>query len=40
VLGLGVTPALHGQAETLVEFVTSFYFLKRGVENVVGILKR
>lgn len=40
VLGLGVTPALHGAAGTLIDLVTSFYFLKRGIENVARIWKR
>jgi len=40
VLGLGVTDPLAGFAAVTANLVVSFYFAKRGFENVVRILKR
>jgi hypothetical protein len=40
VLGLGVTDGLAGFAATTANLVVSFYFVKRGFENVARILKR
>jgi hypothetical protein len=40
VLGLGVTDALGGFAATTANLVVSFYFVKRGFENVARIIKR
>ncbi|QQO17037.1 hypothetical protein JJB99_13300 [Bradyrhizobium diazoefficiens] len=40
VLGLGTTDALAGFAATTANLVVSFYFAKRGFENVARIIKR
>ena len=40
VLGLGTTDPLAGFAATTSNFVVSFYFAKRGFENVARIIKR
>jgi len=40
VLGLGVTDGLQGFAATSANLIVSFYFVKRGFENVAKILKR
>ncbi len=40
VLGLGVTDGLQGFAAITANLVVSFYFAKRGFENVARILKR
>jgi hypothetical protein len=40
VMGLGVTEALGGFAATTANLVVSFYFVKRGFENVARIIKR
>jgi hypothetical protein len=40
VLGLGVTDPLAGFASVTANLVVSFYFTKRGFENVARILKR
>ena len=40
VLGLGTTDALAGFASVTSNLVVSFYFAKRGFENVARILKR
>ena len=40
VLGWGTTDPLVGWVETTANLVVSFYFAKRGIENVVKILKR
>lgn len=40
VLGLGTTDPLAGFASTTSNLVVSFYFAKRGFENVARILKR
>ena len=40
VLGWGVTDSLKGDASTWAGMIMSFYFLKRGFENVARILKR
>jgi hypothetical protein len=40
VLGLGVTDPLGGWIETTANLVVSFYFAKRGFENVARIIKR
>jgi len=40
VLGLGVTDPLAGFASVTANLVVSFYFAKRGFENVARILKR
>ena len=40
VLGLGVTDALAGFAAVTANLVVSFYFAKRGFENVARIIKR
>lgn len=40
VLGLGTTPALKGDVSIWAGLVMSFYFTKRGFENVARILKR
>jgi hypothetical protein len=40
VLGLGTTDALAGFAATTANLVVSFYFARRGFENVARILKR
>jgi hypothetical protein len=40
VLGLGITDGLSGFAATTANLVVSFYFVKRGFENVARIIKR
>jgi hypothetical protein len=40
VLGLGVTDPLAGFASTTANLVISFYFAKRGFENIARIIKR
>jgi hypothetical protein len=40
VLGLGTTDGLQGFAATTANLVVSFYFVKRGFENVARIVKR
>jgi hypothetical protein len=40
VLGLGTTDPLAGWSATTANLVVSFYFAKRGFENIAGILKR
>jgi hypothetical protein len=40
VLGLGTTDPLAGFAATTSNLVISFYFAKRGFENVARIIKR
>jgi hypothetical protein len=40
VLGLGTTDPLAGFASTTSNLVVSFYFAKRGFENVARIIKR
>jgi hypothetical protein len=40
VLGLGTTDPLAGFASTTSNLVISFYFAKRGFENVARIIKR
>ena len=40
VLGLGTTDPLAGFAATTSNLVVSFYFVKRGFENVARIIKR
>lgn len=40
VMGLGVTDGLQGFAATTANLVVSFYFVKRGFENVARIIKR
>jgi hypothetical protein len=40
VFGLGTTDALSGFAAVTANLVVSFYFAKRGFENVARILKR
>jgi hypothetical protein len=40
VLGLGSTDGLQGFAATTANLVVSFYFVKRGFENVARIIKR
>lgn len=40
VLGLGATDALAGFAAITANLVVSFYFAKRGFENVARIIKR
>ncbi len=40
VLGFGATDALAGFAATTANLVVSFYFAKRGFENVARIIKR
>jgi hypothetical protein len=40
VLGLGITDPLAGFASVTANLVVSFYFAKRGFENVARILKR
>jgi len=40
VLGLGTTDPLAGFASITSNLVASFYFAKRGFENIVGIIKR
>ncbi len=40
VLGLGITDPLTGWAASTATLIVGFYFGKRGIENVVRILKR
>jgi hypothetical protein len=40
VFGLGTTDSLQGFASTTANLVVSFYFVKRGFENVARIIKR
>jgi hypothetical protein len=40
VLGLGTTDPLAGFASTTANLVVSFYFAKRGFENIARIIKR
>jgi hypothetical protein len=40
VLGIGTTDPLGGFAEITSNLVVSFYFAKRGFENVARIIKR
>ena len=40
VLGLGTTDPLAGFAATTANLVVSFYFAKRGFENIARIIKR
>ena len=40
VLGLGTTDPLAGFASVTANLVVSFYFAKRGFENVARIIKR
>ena len=40
ILGLGTTPALKGDVSNWAGLVMSFYFAKRGFENVARIIKR
>lgn len=40
VLGLGTTDSLAGFASVTANLVVSFYFAKRGFENVARIIKR
>lgn len=40
VLGLGVTDGLAGWSGTTANLIISFYFAKRGFENVARIIKR
>jgi hypothetical protein len=40
VLGLGITDPLAGFASVTANLVVSFYFAKRGFENVARIIKR
>lgn len=40
VLGLGTTDALAGWASGTANLVVSFYFAKRGFENVARIIRR
>jgi hypothetical protein len=40
VFGLGTTDGLQGFASTTANLVVSFYFVKRGFENVARIIKR
>jgi hypothetical protein len=40
VLGLGTTDPLAGFAATTSNVVVSFYFVKRGFENVARIIRR
>src|SRR6185369_882251 len=40
VLGLGTTDPLAGFASTTANLVISFYFAKRGFENIARIIKR
>jgi hypothetical protein len=40
VLGLGATDSLAGFASVTSNLVVSFYFAKRGFENVARIIKR
>lgn len=40
VLGIGVTDPLAGFAATTANLVVSFYFAKRGFENIARIIKR
>lgn len=38
--GFGSTPALHGDVSTWAGLIMSFYFAKRGAENVARIIAR
>lgn len=40
VMGLGTTDPLGGFAATTANLIVSFYFAKRGAENIMRILKR
>lgn len=40
ILGLGTTPALKGDVSVWAGLIMSFYFAKRGFENVARIIKR
>jgi len=40
VLGLGTTPSLKGDVSMWAGLIMSFYFAKRGFENVARIIKR
>jgi hypothetical protein len=40
VLGLGTTDPLAGFASTTANLIVSFYFAKRGFENIARIIKR
>lgn len=40
ILGLGTTPVISGNISTWANLIVSFYFAKRGFENVARILKR
>ncbi|QPF87042.1 hypothetical protein IC762_12390 [Bradyrhizobium genosp. L] len=40
ILGLGTTPALHGDVSTWAGMIMGFYFGKRTFENVARIIKR
>ncbi len=40
VMGLGITDPLAGFASTTSNLVVSFYFAKRGFENIARIIKR
>ncbi len=40
VMGLGVTDGLQGFAATSANLIVSFYFVKRGFENVARIIKK
>jgi len=40
VLGLGITDPLAGWAATTANLVVSFYFARRGFENIARIIKR
>jgi hypothetical protein len=40
VFGLGTTDGLQGCASVTANLVVSFYFVKRGFENVARIIKR
>jgi hypothetical protein len=39
-LGFGTTDGLQGFASVTANLVVSFYFVKRGFENVARIIKR
>lgn len=40
ILGLGTTPALHGDVSAWAGMIMGFYFGKRTIENAVRIFKR
>jgi hypothetical protein len=40
ILGLGTTPALHGDVSIWAGLIVSFYFAKRTAENVFRIIRR